>query len=103
MPTPAARLDATVDALLAGDAHGGGDLAEIAGLVHAALAPLPPSQRFEDRLRARLQSPSRPSWPQLTPTRLIAAGAVSSAAVGVTALAVWRSSRRQPVARRWHR
>jgi hypothetical protein len=103
MPTPHARLDAAVDTLLAGEPVRGGELAEVASLVHAALGPLPPNTRFEDRLRRRLRGPSRITWPQLSPSRLIAAGAVSSAAVGVTAFAVWRTSRRQAAGRAWHR
>lgn len=103
MPTPPARLDAAVDTLLAGEPVREGELADLASLVHAALGPIPPSSRFEDRLRRRLQGASRIAWPQLSPSRLIAAGAVSSAAVGVTAFAVWRTSRRQAAARPWHR
>lgn len=103
MPTRPARLDAAVDTLLAGEAVRGSELADVASLVHAALGPVPPSFCFEDRLRRRLRSSPRIAWPQLSPSRLIAAGAVSSAAVGVTALAVWRTSRRQAVNRPWHR
>ncbi|HEX5397267.1 MAG TPA: hypothetical protein VFX74_09315 [Candidatus Limnocylindria bacterium] len=103
MPTPHARLDAAVDTLLAGEPLRDGGLAEVARLVHAALGPIPPSFRFEDRLQRKLRGVSRIAWPQLSPGRLIAAGAVSSAAVGVTALAVWRTSRRQAAARPWHR
>ncbi len=103
MPTRPARLDAAVDTLLAGQPVRGGELADIASLVHAALGPVPPSSRFEDRLRRRLRNSPRIAWPQLSPSRLIAAGAVSSAAVGVTALAVWRTSRRQAVDRPWYR
>ncbi len=103
MPTPAERLDAAVDALLAGEPRHGGGLVELARLVHDALPPVPAGVRFEQALRRRLTGRSRVAWAQLTPSRLIAAGAVSSAAAGFTALALWRTSRRQPAHRLWHR
>ena len=101
MPTPANRLDVTIDALLAGEPTRGSRLAETAALLHASLPPVPPSLAFENRLHHRLHGRAPRAWLQLTPTRLIAAGAVSSAAVGVTALAVWRTTRRQPAGRTW--
>lgn len=101
MPTPALRTDAAVEAVLAGE-RPRGDLADITGLVHAALRPLPPGVEFEARLRRRLAGGTRFAWPQLTPSRLLAAGAVSSAALGVTAVAVY-VSRRQPAHRPAHR
>ncbi len=104
MSTPVERLDAVVDALLAGEQRRGAELVEIATLVRDALRPVPAGRRFEDRLRRRLTGSGRVGWRQLaTPGRLIAAGAVSSAAVGVTALAVWRTARRQPAGRLPHR
>ncbi len=111
-PTPAERLDAAVDALLVGARAYGDTLSDVAALVHAALPPIPPSVRFETRLakrlsgagvRDRLRVAAIATRRELTPNRLIAAGAVSSAAVGVTAFAVWRTSRRQPAHRLWHR
>jgi hypothetical protein len=101
MSTPAVRLDAVIDELLAGSAPRGDTLSEIAMLAHAALRPMPPSVGFEARLRHRLQGHA--PWRGFRPNRFIAAGAVSSAAVGVTALAVWRTPRRQPAGRLWHR
>jgi hypothetical protein len=65
---------------------------------------LPPGRIFEERLARRLAVPglaqrlrerAAAARRAMTPTRLIAAGAVSSAAVGVTALAMWRGGRRQ--------
>lgn len=93
------------------------NLAETAALVSSALPPLPAGRRFEDWLAQRLaDAAEREMAPhaiqraastiaELTrrelrnPRRLIAAGAVSSAAVGVvgmTALIVWRGTRRNP-------
>lgn len=78
-----------------------------------ALRPIPPSARFEARLAARLgqegavrraadrvSSFTRRELAQ--PGRLLAAGAVSTAAVGVTvtAFAVWRSARHPAQAHR---
>ena len=98
MPTSALRTDAAVEAVLAGERPRG----DLADLVHAALRPLPPGVEFEARLRRRLAGGTRFAWPQLTPSRLLAAGAVSSAALGVTAVAVY-VSRRQPAHRPAHR
>lgn len=110
----AERLDAYVTALLAGrsvpqvvDAELR-PLAAAARLIAAALAPVPVASRFEARLGARLADHAGPLARRVRalghisrrelrhPGRLIAAGAVSSAAVGVgvTALAVWRGGRR---------
>lgn len=114
-PSPAERADAVVSDLLAGrQPHISGadaaELADVAALVRAAVPPLPPSFDFEGRLAERLRDGglvdrlrrqaaaarqhAAAARRQLTPTRLIAAGAVSSAAVGVTALAVWAGGRR---------
>lgn len=100
------RLDEAVDELLAGrtprlDAEVA-PLLEMAGRVSTAL-PLPAvSERFEARLAGRLRriSPATRGLDRLRAAtgreRLIAAGAVSSAAVGMTltAFAVWRTTRR---------
>lgn len=106
--SPAERLDAAVDHLLAGEQpHTDTEirrLVEVATLLREALPRVPPASRFEARLAARLtveaavgrnlRAFSAAARRELTPARLIAAGAVSSAAVGVTAIAVWRGSRR---------
>jgi hypothetical protein len=105
----AERLDAAIAALFDGHRLVGHDRAEggllgTAALVQAALPPLPPGVAFEERLgrrlaerglARRLRERAAAVRGALTPTRLIAAGAVSSAAVGVTALAMWRGGRRQ--------
>lgn len=63
-------------------------------LLGALEAPLV-SPRFEARLGARLSGAVPGSWILRHPGRLIVTGAVGSAlGVGVTAYAVWRSSRR---------
>lgn len=112
IPTPAERLDAAVEAMLLGARTYGDTLSDVAALVHAALPPIPPGAGFEARLakrlsgagvRDRLRVTAVATRRQLTPIRLIAAGAVSSAAVGVTAFAVWRTSRRPPAHRLLHR
>ena len=107
--TIAERVDAAVDALLAGQpAPSAAAAAGLRGsdreLVRAgehlrdalvvAVAP-----RFEARLGARLagaaNGTSRVAWARRHPGRLIVTGAVGSAVgVGVTAYAVWRSTRR---------
>jgi hypothetical protein len=71
---------------------------------HALVTP-PPSTRFEARLGARLSGagPMRDGvgWAFRHPGRLIVTGAVGSAVgVGVTAYAVWRTSRRSSGQRR---
>lgn len=109
--TRAERLDRALDDLLAG-ARSGVEadlrpLVETASLVHAALPPLPAAARFEERLAARLIEPPGLAQAIATiglrtreelrhPSRLLLTGAFSSAAVGVgvSALIVWRGSRR---------
>jgi hypothetical protein len=106
-PTPAERVDAAVSELLAGERQASGRgrpaLAQVASLVHAALPPIPPAVDFEERLADRLRDggvvdrlrrQAAAARRQLTPSRLVAAGAVSTAAVGVTALAFWAGGRR---------
>jgi hypothetical protein len=113
-PTPAERLDHAVDSVLdglspvaaaaaAGTAPGSGHLVRLAGDLRSVLAPPPVAPRFEARLGARLASatvardPVR--WALRHPGRLIVTGAVGSAVgVGVTAYAVWRSTRRSSAA-----
>jgi hypothetical protein len=113
--TTAQRLDEAIDRILAGDRPTVEPelrpLVDAAALLSSALPPLPAGPRFEERVAARLAA-SRPlaraaeavgalARRELRhPGRLIAAGAVSSAAVGVTvtAVAVWRTSRRHAAA-----
>ena len=103
------RLDVAVERLLAGkdtpSDPGVGPLLETAALVRAALPPIPSGQKFEERLGARLAHAGVAGAVDAieafarrelrSPGRILAAGAVSSAAVGVTvtAVAVWRSRR----------
>jgi hypothetical protein len=109
--TPAERVDRAIDALLAGEhsrvaaAVAGdprlGQLLDVAESLRDALVPPPVAARFEARLGARLAEAAADRggpWGVRHPGRLLVAGAaVSSAAVGVgvTAYAVWRSTRRQ--------
>ena len=119
--TMAERVDVAIDALLAGQAAPAA--AAAAGLSRAerpmldaaaqlrdALAGSIVSPRFEARLGARLAqaaaSGTPMAWARRHPGRLIVTGAVGSAVgVGVTAYAVWRSSRRpaSPAHRLLHR
>jgi hypothetical protein len=109
-PSSAQRLDRAIDELLTGVPSGAA--AAVAGLdagartpldtadrVRLALALPPVAPRFEARLGARLAglAPGRDTmpWALRHPGRLIVTGAVGSAVgVGVTAYAVWRSTRR---------
>jgi hypothetical protein len=79
-------------------------LLEAAALVRAALPPIPGGDDLDARLLARITQRRRVNAAVdalegfarrelRNPAHLIAAGAVSSAAVGVTAVAVWRSRR----------
>lgn len=108
--TTAERLDAAVDLLAAGLTPGAAasrsgltsaeaPIVEAAARVGRALAPPPVAPRFEARLGARLAGAAAPrdplAWALRHPGRLIVTGAVGSAfGVGVTAYAVWRSTRR---------
>jgi hypothetical protein len=109
--TTAQRLDEAIDRILAGDRPAVDPelrpLVDAAALLSSALPPLPAGARFEARVAARLSGSSSLARAAEAvgaaarrelrhPGRLIAAGAVSSAAVGmtVTAFAVWRTSRR---------
>jgi hypothetical protein len=108
--TRAERLDLALDELLAGrDPQGDGGIAPLlaaAALVRDALPPIPAGSRFETRMLGRLEERSgvsgavealgRAAQRELRkPARILAAGAVSTAAVGVTvtAVAVWRARR----------
>jgi hypothetical protein len=108
--SPAERLDHAVDVLLAGGrAAQDADLRpllETATAVRAALPPIPAGRGFEVRLLGRLTQAGGVAnavgaleafarRELRHPARILAAGAVSSAAVGVTvtAVAVWRSRR----------
>lgn len=103
-PSMAERLDRALSDGLTGPSGGAeGDLRQVMATardVASALVPIPASTSFAARLEERLARPTsiaalgalvmrRPpaSWLLLT-------GAVSSAAVGVTALLVWRGTRR---------
>ncbi|MEP6680142.1 MAG: hypothetical protein ABJB65_01565 [Chloroflexota bacterium] len=109
--TRAEQLDRAVDALLAGRPApppvdpGLRTLVDVAAALRGALLPVPAGSRLEARLAARLAS--RPAlgdpihaFGELarrelrSRNRLLVAGAVSSAAVGVgvTAYAVWHRS-----------
>jgi hypothetical protein len=112
--TPAERVDRLVDAILtpAGTPGVVADPGRMTGLIASvadALPPIPPGAGFESRLAARLAASAagrRASGLLSHRGRLLVTGAaVSSAAVGVgvTAFAVWRSSRRQPAHRFWER
>ena len=108
-PSVAERLDRAIEELVAGTTPaasaavagldpGGRSLIETAGRLAVALTPPPVAPRFEARLGARLAGLSPPAgtpWALRHPGRLIVTGAVGSAVgVGVTAYAVWRSTRR---------
>jgi hypothetical protein len=94
------RLDEAVQTLLAGERPTVEPelrpLVRVADLLADVLRPLPASRRFEADLGRRLATEG--GRRRVTTGRLLAAGAISSAAVGVTvtAYAVWRSSRRTP-------
>ncbi|HET6820357.1 MAG TPA: hypothetical protein VFH98_07375 [Candidatus Limnocylindria bacterium] len=106
----AERLDQALDELLAGSRpHGDRSLAPLldaAALVREAMPPIPAGARFESRVLDRLEVAGGMGSAVATierlarrelrnPVRILAAGAVSSAALGVTvtAFAVWRSRR----------
>jgi hypothetical protein len=106
----AERLDLALDELLAGSRpHGDRSIApllEAAALVREAMPPIPAGSRFESRVLGRLEDSGgvaaavgtleRLARRELRhPARILTAGAVSSAALGVTvtAYAVWRSRR----------
>lgn len=117
-PSAAERLDRAVDLLINGAApaiaaaSAGVDaprrgLVDRADLLRRSL-PLPAvAPRFEARLGARLAvagtSRDPVAWARRHPGTLIVTGAVGSAVgVGVTAFAVWRSTRRATAMRHLH-
>jgi hypothetical protein len=107
----AERLDHALDHLLAEGRPPRADgslrpLLDVAALVRDALPPIPTSVRFDSRVLGRLgqrggvnaavDAVERFARRELRhPGRVVAAGAVSSAALGVTvtAVALWRSRR----------
>lgn len=103
--TPAERLDHALDGLEPGLAGRGipadpelRDLLSTAGRLRAALAPIPVSPRFDERMARHLGVRHRrplatPEWVHL-PGWLMVTGAVSSVGVGLTAYALWRGTRR---------
>ncbi len=110
-PSVAERLDAAVTMIVDGaDPTAAASIADVpqeerrlartAGTLRHGLAQPPVAPRFEARLGARLAEAAthdhdRLAWARRHPGRLIVTGAVgSAAAVGVTAYAVWRSTRR---------
>ncbi|HJP71949.1 MAG TPA: hypothetical protein VJ975_09540 [Candidatus Limnocylindria bacterium] len=111
-PSTAERLDRAVDQLLAGAppavaAATAGlsapqrPLVEAAATLRSALAASVVAPRFEARLGARLSGAATSPWILRHPGRLIVGGAVGSAVgVGVTAYAVWRTTRRAGAAHR---
>jgi hypothetical protein len=115
-PSTAERLDRAVDGVLdglspgvAGAAAGidpsGRQLVTLAAELRANMAAPPVAPRFEARLGTRLATTGPPrdpvAWALRHPGRLIVTGAVGSAVgVGVTAYAVWRTSRRASGAHR---
>lgn len=103
----AERLDLAIDQVLLGATPGlataGAGLpaadrpiVAAAGALHEALSGALVSPRFEARLGTRLAvGASAGPWLLRHPGRLVVTGAVGSAVgVGVTAFAVWRTSRR---------
>jgi hypothetical protein len=115
-PSAAERLDRAIDGILNGLSPSSAaaaaaieptarPLVALAAELSATLVAPPTASRFEARLGTRLAStgPSRDpvAWALRHPRRLIVTGAVGSAVgVGVTAFAVWRSSRRASGAHR---
>jgi len=105
-PSLAERLDLAVDGVLdgmspglaaagAGVAAADRSLVEAAAALRSALPAAIVAPRFEARLGSRLSGAAVQPWILRHPGRLIVTGAVGSAVgVGVTAYAVWRSTRR---------
>ena len=109
-PSTAERLDRAIDGVLGGHSPARAaaaaevdpamrDLVLLADGLRGSLTAPPIAPRFEARLGARLasalQSPDPVAWARRHQGRLIVTGAVGSAVgVGVTAYAVWRSTRR---------
>lgn len=109
-PSTAERIDDAIGQVLrgvpagaaaatAGLTQGDRAIVELAGRLHSALAVPAVGPRFEaalgERLTGAAQARDAVGWALGHPGRLIVTGAVGSAVgVGVTAYAVWRSSRR---------
>lgn len=112
-PTSAERVDRLIDAVLGTEAPSIPaepelrPIATLAAALEDALPAIPPGAGFEAQLAARLADAvegRRTIGVLRHRGRLLVTGAaVSSAAVGVTAFAVWRSTRRQPAHRFWER
>jgi hypothetical protein len=119
IPSVAERLDRALEQLAGGvppavaaasaglDATGR-SLVDIGNRVRIALPTPPVATRFEARLGARLSGAATTrdavAWALRHPGRLLVTGAVGSAVgVGVTAYAVWRSTRRTQSGRFRHR
>jgi hypothetical protein len=119
-PSTGERLDHAIDLLVAGSRSapaaataglgiGDRELVATADRLRRSLPIPPPSPRFEAALGARLAGVASSrgagvAWALRHPGRLIVGGAVGSAVgVGVTAYAVWRTSRRSAGARLLHR
>ena len=111
----AERVDRAVDGILGGDppaaaaASAGAEPASrplvlLAGALRGALVAPQVAPRFEARLGARLAAAGSRDpigWARRHPGRVLVTGAVGSAVgVGVTAYAVWRSTRHHSSARR---
>ena len=115
-PSTAERVDRAVDGVIdglspsvaaasAGIDPAGRQLVALAAELRASMAAPPVAPRFEARLGTRLATTGGQrdpvAWALRHPGRLIVTGAVGSAVgVGVTAYAVWRSSRRASGAHR---
>jgi hypothetical protein len=114
-PTIAERLDRAIDEVLDGADPGVAaasagvepadrGLVRTAELLQATFGAPLVAPRFEARLGARLSGAGHHPWILRHPGRLIVTGAVGSAVgVGVTAYAVWRSTRRTAAGRAVHR
>ena len=114
-PSAAERLDHAVDGVLdglspvaaaaaAGTDAAGRPLVLLAAELRAFLAAPPVAPRFEARLGARLagavHSRDPVAWAMRHPGTLFVTGVGSAVGVGVTAYAVWRSTRRSGAASR---
>lgn len=114
-PSAAERLDRAVDGILDGlspvvaaaaarTEAASRPLVLLAAELRSVLAPPPVAPRFEARLGARLASAAHArdpvAWAMRHPGTLIVTGVGSAVGVGVTAYAVWRSTRRSGAAYR---
>ena len=114
-PSAAERLDRAVDGVLdglapvaaaaaAGTGAAGRPLVVLAADLRAHLPAPPVAPRFEARLGARLASAAHArdpvAWAMRHPGTLFVTGVGSAVGVGVTAYAVWRSTRRSSAAAR---